>query len=101
MSAKYGGSGLGLFISKELVELQGGQIGVHGESGQGSTFAFYVRATRADSGSSKTLLGPRNPISTSTPMRPEQVEIPAAPTTKLQDLHVLGMYKSRPARKGC
>jgi CheY-like chemotaxis protein len=43
----YGGSGLGLFISRELVELQGGQIGVASESGKGSIFAFYVKARRS------------------------------------------------------
>ncbi|THW84192.1 hypothetical protein D6D15_09039 [Aureobasidium pullulans] len=45
---QYGGSGLGLFISRELVELQGGQIGVHSEYGKGSTFAFYIKTARVE-----------------------------------------------------
>jgi len=36
-----------LFISRELTELQGGEIGVASEAGKGSTFAFYVKARRS------------------------------------------------------
>lgn len=42
----YGGSGLGLFISRELTELMGGMIGASSTIGKGSTFAFYIRATK-------------------------------------------------------
>lgn len=44
---EYGGSGLGLFISRMLTELQGGQIGVVSEKGIGSTFAFYIKSRKS------------------------------------------------------
>ena len=39
---KYGGTGLGLAICKQLTEMMDGRIGVHSQSGAGSTFWFEV-----------------------------------------------------------
>ncbi len=39
---KYGGTGLGLTISRKLVELQNGQMFLESEMGKGSTFSFDI-----------------------------------------------------------
>lgn len=44
--AHYGGSGLGLFISRQLAELHGGRIGVSSQAGVGSTFGFFIQARK-------------------------------------------------------
>jgi signal transduction histidine kinase/DNA-binding response OmpR family regulator len=45
---KHGGTGLGLPITKKLVELMGGKIWVQSEPGMGSHFYFNIPFTKAD-----------------------------------------------------
>jgi two-component system, sensor histidine kinase len=42
MTRKYGGTGLGLVISKRLAKYMGGDLSVRSDPGQGSTFSFWI-----------------------------------------------------------
>jgi PAS domain S-box-containing protein len=76
VTRRYGGTGLGLTIAKQLVELQNGSISVESKEQQGSTFTFTIPYPR---GANTTLPGHQPPKALHTHAEGEE----------LRDLHVL------------
>ncbi|MBM9579493.1 response regulator [Leptospira sp. 201903070] len=55
---KFGGSGLGLSITKQLIELQGGTLSLESKEGKGSRFAFSIEYDNASQSDVDTILEP-------------------------------------------
>lgn len=61
ITRNYGGTGLGLMVTRRLAELMGGGVGVRSEPGEGSLFWFEVRLARGR-GIAPDEFAPRSPI---------------------------------------
>lgn len=68
ITRKYGGTGLGLVISKQLVQMMGGAITVESQKGKGSTFSFSLKFMLSEEQSYPTQ-ATFNPIHTMKPLR--------------------------------
>lgn len=79
MSRKYGGSGLGLVICKELVELMGSKITTHSTVGEGSEFRFLLKLPIADAVETET----------SSPEETKQRDPAMSNEDVLDDAHIL------------
>ncbi|TRM62099.1 hypothetical protein BD626DRAFT_548830 [Schizophyllum amplum] len=57
----FGGSGLGLFVSRKLCDLMGGRIAVQSELGKGAVFSFFIESFAASVSASPNGSGQRSP----------------------------------------
>jgi signal transduction histidine kinase/ActR/RegA family two-component response regulator len=89
MTRVYGGNGLGLAISKELVELMGGAIGAESEPGRGSVFWFELplpEIAGAGAARERTLPAAER---TAGPASPLVLVVEDSPVNRLVAVHVL------------
>jgi CheY-like chemotaxis protein len=81
--SQYGGSGLGLYICRSLVEIHGGQIGFRSKVGVGSAFGFCIKTKRISGTSSSFSAAPSTMPISSTRTNPQDSLASAKPTRSI------------------
>ena len=89
---EYGGSGLGLFISRQISEMMGGEIGVGVSESGGCTFAFYVAASKIQPPQAFK----SNPMqSTAATVRAVSAPVSLLPTQKSSKVRSLSVHSAK------
>lgn len=99
ITRKFGGTGLGLTISKQLVELQDGKISVESKIGEGTTFTFVIPY---DIGSKKDILTRDNGEEPSFKTEPAEKNLTGMKILLVEDNDINRMYAATILKKwGC
>ena len=96
------GSGLGLFLSKQLVEMHGGKLSAKSQAGEGSTFSFYITVEVADANIEFSTPNPRSKQRSSTsysdsPRSRSESKTPTISSTRVAAFPIVSPATQSPA----